>query len=172
LIQFGHDPALGKRIIQRFGMDRMKRDTQCLIHAHFWPGNIVVSDHDQNAQGEIGLPLLTVIDWELARIGNGAIDVGQFMAQAWLLNMFGGGKGLLPAFISGYFQERALGGQLKKRAAVHFAVQLIYHAPSCDWISESNTEEPVEFGRDILQMIDGLKGSELKEMLEEMFADG
>lgn len=177
LLEFGYDPAVGNRIIQRFGMKRIKKDSECFIHADFCPGNIVVSDPEPNVQGETGLPSLTVIDWELARIGNSAIDVGHFMAHAWLLDLYGAGKngaegdkGLTSGFVSAYFTERRLGERFRKRAAVHFAVQLIYHAPACDWMSESSTEEAAKFAYTVLRLIDLPKSTLQETLLWELFA--
>jgi hypothetical protein len=106
-----------------------------LCHGDFWHGNVLlpagseedilgVQSHgearDKKAD-EVGdpstvtaeaasayAPRLTVLDWEMSRRGNGATDVGQFAAEAWLLDTFRGGRGLLRAFLSGYAEEWAI----------------------------------------------------------------
>ena len=60
--------------------------------------------------------VLSVVDWEITRRGIGATDVAQFAAEAYLLDRFCGGKGLLGAFVEAYV--RAAGEQPEREAGV------------------------------------------------------
>ncbi len=90
LEKFGFEPSLGQSIDQQYG-SLLSTDDECLCHGDFWPGNVVVNGQK-----------LTVVDWEMVRKGCGATDVGQFAAEAWLLDRFRGGRALLRAFLEGY----------------------------------------------------------------------
>jgi hypothetical protein len=117
-------------------------------------------------------PRLTVLDWEMSRRGNGATDVGQFAAEAWLLDTFRGGRRLLQAFLSGYAEEvgpRMTEG-FAKRAGVHMGVHLAYW-PSVivpAWADEAGTRGILEFGRDLVV---GVEDSGVEWMKESVLSD-
>ena len=91
LSKYGLDPSIGEEVDRDYG-SLLATDDKRMCHGDFWPGNILVGSGQK----------LTVVDWEMVRRGCGATDVGQFAAEAWLLDRFRGGKGLLPAFLSAY----------------------------------------------------------------------
>lgn len=122
LAQFGHDADLGKRIDEEFG-SKLATENECVCHGDFWPGNVLVrvrNEADKDAK-------LTVVDWEMTRRGTSATDVGQFAAEAFLLDRFRGGRGLLRAFLNAYVVARidsaVIGKAWIKRMAVHWAVR-------------------------------------------------
>jgi hypothetical protein len=91
---FGQARSVGERADAEFGA-LLAGDDGVVCHGDFWPGNVLVGEEGQRG------PVLTVVDWEMVRRGCGATDVGQFAAEAWLLDRFRGGRGLLRAFLAG-----------------------------------------------------------------------
>ncbi|KIM33508.1 hypothetical protein M408DRAFT_61492 [Serendipita vermifera MAFF 305830] len=73
-----------------------------LTMGDFWTGNILVKLSPDGTQ----LERLFVIDWELAKLGMAAADVGQFAAEAWLLQRYPErqepGKALVSSFLQSY----------------------------------------------------------------------
>jgi 5-methylthioribose kinase len=134
----GLDPTLGLRINARYGA-LLQTDTKCVCHGDLWPGNILfrAADLDELSDAAADGVTIGIIDWEAARMGNGVTDVGQFAAEAWLLDEFRGGRGLQNAFLEAYVREK---GSLEKgdvvRIAVHFGMHVtfwptIYVSLSC-----------------------------------------
>ena len=138
LQQYGHDPALGQRINEQYG-SLLASDDECVCHGDFWPGNILTD----------GLRL-KVVDWEMVRRGCGATDVGQFAAEAYLLDKFRGGKGLLKAFLSGYRGEIEPNERLLQRVGVHMGVHLAFWPTRVHWGTEDQTRECVDIGNDLM----------------------
>jgi thiamine kinase-like enzyme len=175
LEKFGHDPKLGDRMNSRFG-SLLETDEACLVQGDFWPGNVVVKE-DQNTSKS---PILTVIDWEMVRIGNGATDVAQFAAEAWILETFRAPperrahNGLMASFLKTYLAERTFSDQDKLRMAAQFAAHIVY-LPS---VVKSLAERPqqqmkmVRTGKEILDMIDREDLASLrKSVVEQLFDD-
>jgi Ser/Thr protein kinase RdoA (MazF antagonist) len=164
LAQFGHDKELGDYINSTYG-SLLQTDHQTQAHGDFWPGNVLVSSLS---------PLkLTIVDWEMSRRGVGATDVGQFAAEAWLLDRFRGGKGLLPAFLRAYAAERRenLKPEDEERVAVQFGTHLAYWAAVVDWGDQSETAECVALGAEFLKRV--RNGDDLwlsKSVLKGLFA--
>jgi thiamine kinase-like enzyme len=168
LENFGYDRGLGERINEQFG-SKLETDEVCLCHGDCWPGNFLVEDQDQNpAETVEGVeekpqaPTLTLVDWELVRVGNGATDVGQFTAESWLLDRFHGGKGLLEAFLSAYLAERPLSDADKIRVAAHSGVHITFYPPMVNWTDEEGTKELVRIGKGILEAVDANDVDKLK----------
>lgn len=110
----GLDPSLCGRINDEYG-SKLNIDDDCVCHGDFWLGNVLVSDSS-----------LTVVDWEMARRGCGATDVGQFAAEAYLLDHFHGVRGLLAAFLKGYRLAGDPEDTFFQRAAIHMGVHLAF----------------------------------------------
>lgn len=94
----------------------------------FWPGNVVIGPAPS---GPESLLSLTVVDWEMTRRGNGATDVGQFVAEAFLLDRFKSqDKGLAGTFLNAYMSHRwnerhvASYPSYMRRIGVHCGVHL------------------------------------------------
>lgn len=139
---WGIDPTLSERVDREYG-SLLQTDDECVCHGDFWPGNVLVS--------ESGVKLM-VVDWEMVRRGCGGTDVGQFAAEAWLLDRFRGGRGLLGAFLSGY--KREVGGLsrgLAKRVAVHFGTHLAFWPTRVEWGSREETRECVLLGQEVMR---------------------
>ncbi|KAJ4342581.1 hypothetical protein N0V95_006892 [Ascochyta clinopodiicola] len=144
LSHYGHDAELGHKINNYFGR-LIERDAECVCHGDFWPGNVLLRSDVPGT----GPYVLTVIDWEMVRIGNSATDVGQFAAEAFLLDLYHGNKGLQAAFIRAYFQsstvsygDREIMFRWMTRVAIHFAVHIgFWPTRSVHWIDDEDTED-------------------------------
>ena len=159
--KFDLDPALGKRIDAEYG-SLLGTDDESICHGDFWPGNVLVSDRG-----------LTIVDWEMVRRGCGATDVGQFAAEAYLLDRFRGNRELLSAFLSGYRQAGKLDDIFVQRAAIHMGVHLAYWPMRIPWGSSEETRECVVLGNEMMKQAteedwrDVLKLSLVKNLLKD-----
>ncbi|KAF2112882.1 kinase-like domain-containing protein [Lophiotrema nucula] len=158
LKQHGHDPALGERINARFGTEDAS-DRVCLCHGDFWLPNIQIENQDpaieveEEEERKLRAPVLTVIDWENVRVGNGATDVGRFAADSWLVDRFHGDKGMFEAFLKAYLTEHPLKQRDKIRLVVHFAVHIIFYS-RMRWTDEEGTTKLVRLGKAMLEAVD------------------
>lgn len=117
--------------------NRMTKMRESVCHGDFWPGNIMLRSNISTKGPSHGL---TVLDWELTRIGNSATDIGQFAAEATILDLLNGNSyqsGLCAAFIRAYFKASAVGIGSKEtiyawmtQIAIHYAVHLIVWPPN------------------------------------------
>ena len=183
---------LGRDVNETFG-SLIARDEGMIVHGDFWPGNILVSFPDdksqdiKDAEREPTSIKLTVVDWELVRWGNGATDVGQFAAEAWLLDHFRGGKGLQQAFLKGYSDEQrrlslllqdqeegkeesglemALSLSLDHtRAAAHMGTHLGFWPARVEWGNREETKRVIQFGAEILRQALAGDGGWMRERI-------
>jgi aminoglycoside phosphotransferase (APT) family kinase protein len=148
LAEFGLDQTLGERVNEQFG-SKLQTDDGMVCHGDFWTGNVLVKSD----------PLrLTVVDWEMTRRGNGVTDVGQFAAEAWLLDRFHGGKGMLPAFLTAYREAKGEEDDPewdpeftnRQRIAIHFGTHIAYWPTRVEWGSNEETVEVVKIGSNVL----------------------
>ena len=140
LQKYDLDPSLARQIDAQYGT-LLQTDDECLCHGDFWPGNVLIND-----QGR-----LTIVDWEMVRRGCGATDVGQFAAEAHLLDRFRGGRGLRAAFLKGYRGARELDNRYLKRVAIHMGVHLAFWPTRVSWGTEEETKEIVELGCELMK---------------------
>jgi len=119
LESYGFDRALGERINKQYGTNLLN-DEVSLCHGDLWPGNILFKEE------ELDTGKFVVIDWEMARIGNGVTDIGQFAAESYFLDRFRGGRGLLQAFFGAYVAERPLSSSDAVRVVVHFGTHIAF----------------------------------------------
>jgi hypothetical protein len=177
LAKAGYDPALGERINAKYGA-MLDTDEVGLSHGDFWTANVIVGD------AASGPPPLTVVDWEITRLGNPATDVGQFMAESWILDTFAetregdgapdwtGGRRLLGAFLKAYLAERKLSESDKIRVAAQFGTHMAYYPSIIRYpVDSRQPTEMARVGRDMLEMVDAgdleeLKGSTIKLLWE------
>lgn len=158
LEQHGHDPALGERINAKFGSETAT-ESMCLCHGDFWLPNIQLENQDpavkvdEEEDTKLRAPVLTIIDWESVRVGNGATDVGRFAADSWLLDRFHGGKGMFEAFLTAYLAERPLNQRDKIRLTVHFAVHIVFYS-RMRWTDEEGTKQLVRVGKEMLEAVE------------------
>jgi Ser/Thr protein kinase RdoA (MazF antagonist) len=158
LKQHGHDPALGERINTKFGTEAAS-DKTCLCHGDFWLPNIQLENSDpaikvaEEKEIKLRAPVLTIIDWETVRVGNGATDVGRFAADSWLHDRFHGDKGMFEAFLKAYLSENPLNHRDKIRLVVHFAVHIIFYS-RMRWTDEEGTKTLVQIGKAMLEAVE------------------
>ena len=150
--RFGLDSAIAESVNLEYG-NLLSTDDECVCHGDFWPGNILVGDQR-----------LTIVDWEMVRRGCGATDVGQFAAEAYLLDRFHGNKGLLSAFISGYGQARDLGDDFIKRVQVHMGVHLAFWPTVVQWTSHEETKNVLMMGHEMMRTASGDKWRSLMKI--------
>ena len=151
LSKYGLDPSIGEQVDRDYG-SLLATDDECMCHGDFWPGNILVG----------GGQKLAVVDWEMVRRGCGATDVGQFAAEAWLLDRFRGGRGLLPAFLSSYREtakhKEGLSSdetgrpmtEFFRRVAIQLGTHLAFWPTRVSWGTEDETQDVVNQGFEVL----------------------
>ena len=151
-----HDPPLEVTSeelekISKFAEERaeeMRSSRETMIMGDFWPGNVLV-DLDRGADGLEKLRKLLVVDWEVARPGVAAFDVGQFQAEIVTVQHFNPvcgptSEALDAAFLEGYLSiEPELD---KRRAAQHLAMHLVIWTARVGWEPAERTRELVERG--------------------------
>ncbi|KAL8708994.1 MAG: hypothetical protein Q9220_006203 [cf. Caloplaca sp. 1 TL-2023] len=145
--QYGLDVEFCKHISASYSPGIMKAD-DCVCHGDIWPGNVLL-DADSR---------LTVVDWEMCRRGRGDLDVGQFAAEAYLLDRFCGGKGLLQSFLQGYrskresFGDETVGNRdLARLMVVRMGVHLAYWPARVKWAEEEETKKIIELGHELMR---------------------
>ncbi|PSN59917.1 hypothetical protein BS50DRAFT_222246 [Corynespora cassiicola Philippines] len=147
LSKFGQDAKFAAYINEEFG-SRLTKEDECVCHGDYWPGNVLVKGGGEHVE-------LTMVDWEMTRRGISATDVGQFAAEAFLLDRFKGGRGLLPVFLNSYLDMRekdatadkvALGREWLRRMIVHWGVHIAFWPVGFRWTDEDGTKELVDIG--------------------------
>jgi hypothetical protein len=170
LADYGHDGEFGKYIDEEFG-SRLATENECICHGDFWPGNILVEFRDEEEKQVE----LAVVDWEMSRRGTSATDVGQFAAEAFLLDRFRGGRGLLAVFLDAYMRAReegvgdvevALSREWIRRMAVHWGVHVAFWPTRVEWADRGETQKLVDLGVGVMRVAvegdwEGLRCSEL-----------
>jgi thiamine kinase-like enzyme len=140
-----------------------------ICHGDFWPGNVILESFDANEVNQ-AVPRMTVLDWEMCRRGNGATDVGQFAAEAWLLDRFCGERGLLDTFLKSYVAERKMEQEDRRRVAVHFGTHIGYWPTVVKWANQQETREVVRIGGEVTtKAMNGDWDWLERSMLEELF---
>ena len=160
LQKYDQDPSLAEQIDTHYG-SLVQTDDECVCHGDFWPGNVLIKDQDR----------LKIVDWEMVRRGCGATDVGQFAAEAHLLDHFRGGRGLRAAFLKGYRASGELDRGFLKRVGIHMGVHLAFWPTRVSWGADKETKDIVELGCKLMRQAAGedeswLAGSLLKELQE------
>ena len=145
--KFGFDKEFGERVDELYG-SLIENDDGMICHGDFWPGNVILKSSDANEVNQT-VPKMTILDWEMCRRGNGATDVGQFAAEAWLLDRFCGERSLLDTFLKSYVRERRMEKEDCRRVAVHFGKHISYWPTVVDWGNQQETREVVRIGEEV-----------------------
>ena len=127
---------------------RLGTDDECLCYGDFWPGNLMLGD-----AGADGKRMLTAVDWEMVRRGCGATDVGQFAAEAFLLDRFRGGRGLMGEFLASYAEEAKPGREFLEVMAVHFGTHIAFWPTRVKWAGKEETKEVMDLGVEVLKKV-------------------
>jgi 5-methylthioribose kinase len=92
-----------------------------------------------------------VIDWEMAQVGVRAEDVGQFIAELWLLKLYkniDGALWIINGFTEGYGQADA---NFAYRVLIHIGAHLIcFGSTTPGWGTSEQGQNIVKDGRDVL----------------------
>ena len=152
-----HDPPLhvmpeeleriSKLAEERAGEMRTSRETMTM--GDFWSGNVLVDLDRGNDGSEERLRRLLVVDWEVARPGVAAFDVGQFQAEIFTVQHFNpvcgpASEALNAAFLEGYLSIQP---ELdRQKAAQHLAMHLIIWTPRVGWEPAGEARALVEHG--------------------------
>ncbi|KAI4145656.1 MAG: hypothetical protein LQ341_002315 [Variospora aurantia] len=166
--KYGLGVEYAKFIDQKYG-SLLQTDNECMCMGDFWPGNVLLDEKNDKS--------LTVVDWEICRRGCGATDVGQFAAEAYLLDRLRGGKGLLDSFLDGYKKAKGSEGvhvgvdrQFIKRVAVHMGVHLGYWPAIVAWADAQETKAIIVLGYELMKRGDAEDMNWLRDnMLQALF---
>jgi aminoglycoside phosphotransferase (APT) family kinase protein len=161
LERFGLDPAPAQIALEKYE-PLLQAENSYLCHGDFWTGNVLLPAGDDPS------PRLTMVDWEMCRRGYGATDIGQFAAEAWLLDNHRDNRSLLPAFLEGY--RNAAGPwvteEFVKRAIVHCGVHLAYWPSMSGWADTDGTKKILEYGA---QLIRGVEQGDIGWLKQSIF---
>lgn len=95
---------------------------------------------------------LFVTDWELTQCGPRALDLGQMIAELYMLKLFKGidaGLWIIQAFVEEY--RSALSVDVAFRTAIHAGVHLVAWGSTVPgWGSAEQVEDVVRVGRDLV----------------------
>jgi thiamine kinase-like enzyme len=159
LTKYGYNTEIAYRVNEDFG-SLLASDDECICHGDFWPGNVLVQGKRQEASSNPSenFSNLTIVDWEMSRRGTSATDVGQFAAEAFLLDTFHGDRGLRRHFLNayalareGYTDDKPLDKEWIRRMAVHWAVHIGFWPTQVPWTDEQGTRELVDLAICALQ---------------------
>ncbi|KAL3260599.1 hypothetical protein ABHI18_004441 [Aspergillus niger] len=145
---FGSSTHVFVRLKQRLKTEVAGTEDQ-LVHGDFGCRNVLISDGSLSV-GRRTLSL-SIIDWEVSHLGSVAIDLGQMLAELYVLTHFHSvtvASGMITQFIIGYGQ---LKDELAFRVALEFGVNLVLwpcREPSIR--DEPLTERCVHLGKDMI----------------------
>ena len=130
------------------GAEEIRNSSETVTMGDFWPGNVLV-DLERGADGVEKLRKLLVVDWEVARPGVAAFDVGQFQAEIVTVRHFNpvcgpASKALDAAFLEGYLSIEP--GLDRQKAARHLATHLVVWTARVGWEPAEKTRALVEHG--------------------------
>jgi hypothetical protein len=112
---------------------------ETVVHGDFWTGNIM-------------LPELTVIDWEMARLGGAWEDLAQMCAELFLPCVFLGveeGVRVIREFLAAY---DGVDEETARRVVVHFGVHLVVWPPRIPgWGDREQVERCVGIGAEFIE---------------------
>ncbi|GKZ33665.1 hypothetical protein AbraIFM66950_003694 [Aspergillus brasiliensis] len=119
---FGSSAHVFKRLEQRLDTELVGTEDQ-LIHGDFGCRNVLISEESHSA-GFHSLSL-SIIDWEVSQLGSVAIDLGQMLAELYLLTHFQSvtvASGMILPFMVGY---GSLKDEMAFRVALEFGMHLV-----------------------------------------------
>ena len=141
--------------ISKFAEERaeeIRSSRETIIMGDFWPGNVVVDlgeGDDASEEEPAELRKMFVVDWEMAKPGVAAFDVGQFQAEIHTVRHFNpvcgpASEALDAAFLEGYLSIQP---ELDRReTANHSAMNLVIWTARVGWEPADKTRALVEHG--------------------------
>ncbi|KAG5973581.1 hypothetical protein E4U55_000394 [Claviceps digitariae] len=119
-----------------------------VIHGDFWTGNILLPD--AAIHGPSPTPI-KIIDWEMAQLGVQPQDVGQLIAELWLLKLYrdiDAGVWLMQGFVDGYGHTDTT---FALRALLHVGAHLVcFGARTRGWGTGHQNQEVARMGWRVL----------------------
>lgn len=143
-----------KNVADRMQKEMTRIDLPVIVHGDFWPGNIccvLAREGDQQI-----LEKLYIIDWELAKPGVPALDIGQLFAEMHLLRKFKpqssvAGESFVNAFQAAYLSGRTKAeSELAETALRHVGAHLVAWGPRVPWGANETVREVVRDGVELL----------------------
>ncbi|KAJ6536912.1 kinase-like domain-containing protein [Mycena capillaripes] len=123
-----------------------------LTMGDFWTGNVMVNLKTDDATGTTAFEGVHVIDWELAKAGVAALDVGQFCAEMLTVTLFkpqavDSANALIDAFLNEYRAHcGVMAPHFANVAAKHMGAHLVVVTPHAGWGTPEETIKAVELG--------------------------
>ncbi|KAL7811412.1 kinase-like domain-containing protein [Trichoderma gracile] len=118
------------------------------IHGDFWTGNVLLPNAAFDDAQQVPV---RVIDWEMAQVGVRAEDMGQFIAELWLLKLYkdiDGALWIINGFAEGYGKADA---NFTFRVLIHIGAHLIcFGSTTPGWGTSEQGQKIVKDGRDVL----------------------
>jgi len=151
-----HDPPLQVTSdeldkISKFAEERAEEvrvSMETATMGDFWTGNVLV-DLDRGSHGLEKVRKMFVVDWEVAKPGVAAFDVGQFQAEIFTVQHFNPACGPVSEAVNAAFLEGYLSIQPeldRQKAAQHLAMHLVVWVPRSGWEPAEKTRALVEHG--------------------------
>ncbi|KAF9101760.1 hypothetical protein BGX27_011346 [Mortierella sp. AM989] len=130
-------------LASKWGGDRLMNEPETLAHGDFWPGNFLV-DSATGEGNEITIKSMYIVDWEMSRYAPAAMDLGQFIAEAFSLNKYRHPcEELMTSFLEAYC--KIYGGRLTttdlKTAVIHCGGHLMSWTPYTGWFKEDDDHD-------------------------------
>ncbi|OAQ26352.1 kinase-like protein [Linnemannia elongata AG-77] len=130
-------------LASKWGGDRLMSEPETLAHGDFWPGNFLV-DSATGEGNEITIKSIYIVDWEMSRYGPAAMDLGQFIAEAFSLNKYRHPcEELMTSFLEAYckiYGDRLTTTDLKT-AVIHCGAHLMSWTPYTGWFKEDDDHD-------------------------------
>ncbi|KAK6092089.1 hypothetical protein MT418_007614 [Batrachochytrium dendrobatidis] len=154
-----------------------------LCMGDFWPGNIIVdisSNHEPNSsdshlQSEHVAIGLSIVDWELARVGPTPMDLGQFLAEAYSIHIY---RCPVPVLVLSFqkaylatLESRVFGCEDVKLCLIHMGVHLIVWGTCTGWFDAKDVTESRRLAMLGLGLVANAWNSNWKAIKESEFGE-
>ncbi|KAF9995007.1 hypothetical protein BGZ80_007631 [Entomortierella chlamydospora] len=130
-------------LASKWGGDRLMNEPETLAHGDFWPGNFLI-DTATGEGNEITIKHIYIVDWEMSRYAPAAMDLGQFIAEAFSLNKYRHPcEELMTSFLEAYcniYGDRLTTTDLKT-AVIHCGGHLMSWTPYTGWFKEDESHD-------------------------------
>ncbi|KAK4210543.1 kinase-like domain-containing protein [Rhypophila decipiens] len=128
-----------------------------VVHGDFWTGNVLLPEPEASSSATSSTsnkPMdVFVVDWEVLSLGIPQRDVGQMIAELFMLKLFkdiDAGEWIIKGFLKGYGRFKTV--QEAFRTLIHIGAHLVVIGGTLPgWADkEGDVERVVELGRDMI----------------------